>query len=65
MVPVAEASAITALMPLDARRILGGTDTGHLFLYDVGSGRTQVVRKMPQVRDLRRWATVKGILGIG
>lgn len=64
IVPVPGASAITAVTPLDEHRILGAADTGHLFHYDVGSGRSAVVTRLPHVRDLRWWARVKGILGI-
>ena len=63
--PVPQATAITALVPLDERRVLGGTDSGHLFAYNARTGRSRVVGGMPHVRGLAWWRRRGVVLGLG
>jgi sugar lactone lactonase YvrE len=63
-VPVGGASTITALLALDERRLLGGTDTGVLFEHDVATGRSRVVARLGHIRDLRLWEERGVVLGV-
>jgi streptogramin lyase len=65
VVPVPQATAITALVALDERRVLGGTDSGHLFVYNARTGRSRVIPGMPPVRGLAWWRRHGVVLGIG
>jgi streptogramin lyase len=63
--PVLHATAITALVALDERRVLGGTDSGQLFVYDARTGRSSLVAEVPHVRALAWWRPRGVVLGIG
>jgi hypothetical protein len=63
--PAPQATAITALVALDERRVLGGTDSGQLFVYNARTGRSRLVAGLPNVRALTWWRRRGVILGIG
>jgi hypothetical protein len=63
LIPVAEARRINALLCFDERRVLGGTHSGHLFLYDTRTGATRVLLKTGAVRDLIWWRAQKSVVG--
>lgn len=65
VMPVPQATAITALVALDERRVLGGTDSGHLFVYNARTGRSRVIPGMPHVRGLAWWRRRGVVLGLG
>lgn len=63
--PIPGATAITALAPLDDRRVLGGTDTGQLFTFDTATSAVQPVSRLPHIRDLKPWPGRDDVVGIG
>jgi hypothetical protein len=65
VVPVPDARAITAVVSLDGRRVLGATDTGRLFVHDLESHATRLIEGLPNIRDLAWWETEGVVLGIG
>ncbi|PYQ02948.1 MAG: hypothetical protein DMF82_14515 [Acidobacteria bacterium] len=65
LVPVPQATAITALVALDDRRVLGGTDSGQLFVYNARTGRSRLVADVAHVRGLAWWPRRGVVLGIG
>lgn len=65
LVPVPQATAITALVALDDRRVLGGTDSGQLFVYNARTGRSRLVADVAHVRGLAWWRRRGVVLGIG
>lgn len=65
LVPIPEASAITALVGLDGGRILGGTDRGDLFVLGAGETAVKIVARLPHIRQLWWWGQERAVLGIG
>ena len=65
LVPVPQATAITALVALDERRVLGGTDSGQLFVYNARTGRSRLVADVAHVRGLVWWRRRGVVLGLG
>ncbi len=58
-------NAVRGLVALDDRRVLGGTDTGVLFVINPGKDRLRRVGRMPgQVRDLASWPAEKAVLAV-
>jgi hypothetical protein len=65
VVPVARATTLNGLVPLDGDRVLGGVETGELFVMDAASGEVRTVATLVHIRDLRRWKGDGSIVGIG
>lgn len=65
IVPVSRAASLNGLVPLDGGRVLGGVETGELFVLDVASGEVRTVATLPHIRDLHLWRGDGSVAGIG
>lgn len=65
VVPVPGASSLNGLVPLDGGRVLGGVETGELFVLDVASGEVRRVATLPHIRALHLWKGDGSVAGIG
>jgi outer membrane protein assembly factor BamB len=65
VVPAPRATSLNGVAPLDGRRVLGGVETGELFVMDGASGEVRTLATLPQIRDLKAWKADGSIVGIG
>jgi len=63
VVPVPRARSLNGLAPLDDARLLGGVETGELFVLDAASGEVRVLATLVHIRELRRWKGDGSIVG--
>jgi hypothetical protein len=63
-VPVPGAKAIGGLVALDGHGILGGTDNGRLFTYDVGREVALLDLQPGHVRGLAWWPEERAVIGL-